>query len=193
MKRALQRFLMAMSLSLASAVASASIVVSASQNVAGGPVDFAVTSDAPVDIMSIDVRISLPGGVFGPAGNSFAGSDLDFSAWDPGEVVWPAPDELTVTLLGLSNDLVSLAPASFGTGDRIFFFSLPVLAAATGGPYQFGYEVTYFDANFDAVPQDRQTGSFTLADTTPVPEPSTWALMLAGLAGLGTMARRRLA
>jgi hypothetical protein len=34
---------------------------------------------------------------------------------------------------------------------------------------------------------------FSVADLTQIPEPSAWALMLAGLAGLGVIARRRIA
>jgi hypothetical protein len=46
------------------------------------------------------------------------------------------------------------------------------------GDTQFD-ENTYLRVIFGAIP------------VTPVPEPETWALMLAGLAGIGTLARRR--
>jgi hypothetical protein len=53
-----------------------------------------------------------------------------------------------------------------------------------------------FEANqllYLAVAQEDPSNFTTLYQLTEVPEPSTWALMLAGLAGLATVARRRTA
>jgi hypothetical protein len=67
-------------------------------------------------------------------------------------------------------------------------FSSPV----TGG----GHVDAFTMLNIDPVigPYDAQTfGDFTLSSLTssPVPEPSAWAMMLVGLAGLGLAMRRR--
>jgi len=50
-----------------------------------------------------------------------------------------------------------------------------------GGPNSAGYGSQLFDNGLYAA----------AAPTNVVPEPSTWALMIAGLAGLGIAARRR--
>ena len=50
-------------------------------------------------------------------------------------------------------------------------------------------DVSNASANYATDPQF--TGTVSITPTTPVPEPATWAMMLAGLAGLGAVARSR--
>ncbi len=67
----------------------------------------------------------------------------------------------------------------------------------TGGKFTFTFYEEFDDANFDGLENadywdaQWQSGSSLGLVTTPVPEPETYAMMLAGLAVLGWAARRR--
>jgi hypothetical protein len=106
--------------------------------------------------------------------------------------LWGSPDQspagqtpafinkLTIT----TNDgpPVTLTPSSFGLpGDGNQSFAAYVQLQGTGGTLITSLE---FDSTFNAF----ETANYSI---TPVPEPSTYALMLAGVSVLGWVARRR--
>lgn len=74
---------------------------------------------------------------------------------------------------------MSAVPATWGT----YSLGLTITAGA-GQVLQFGFANTATNGDFSAVAYDN-------VSLTPVPEPSTYALMLAGLGLLGVVTRRR--
>jgi hypothetical protein len=93
---------------------------------------------------------------------------------------------------------VVIAP-TISVEDTVYRFSLTLLDAVAPGDYVLDFLLVARNAggvNGDD-PDIEDTGMaaarFSVADLTQIPEPSAWALMLAGLAGLGVIARRRIA
>ncbi|MEO8152725.1 MAG: PEPxxWA-CTERM sorting domain-containing protein [Rhizobacter sp.] len=130
----------------------------------GAPLSFTFTIAAPVQLRVVDA---------GYAGDTFNislnGASYTTSAVAPG--VYPnAP--------GLTDFDAAWADASFSRGT--WLLSAPGTYTLTGSLAQ---SVT--DANG---PLNATLGAVMLA---PVPEPTTWALLIAGLAVLGFAARRR--
>jgi hypothetical protein len=69
--------------------------------------------------------------------------------------------------------------------------SLPVDSTPTSLGYSSLLQAPLFGSNWDYI-GSFQSGTITLADTVAaVPEPSTWAMLLLGFAGVGVMAYRR--
>lgn len=85
-----------------------------------------------------------------------------------------------LTLVGTVADVFS--PVSFQSGSSIFDFEMRTFDPLTA-PLDFSFEGYYLGGNGDLVQVD--------GSVAPIPEPSTYALMIAGLLGLGFVARRR--
>jgi PEP-CTERM motif len=109
-------------------------------------------------------------------------------------------------VLAGGDDVISFTGLAAGTYDFILTISAQNIAGLTGdfngtpistfamGPVTFGGLISSGNAPFTltlfgtAGKKALYSGELT---TTPVPEPSTYALMLAGLAAMGFVARRR--
>jgi hypothetical protein len=93
---------------------------------------------------------------------------------------------------------VVLTP-SISVEDTVYRFTLTLLGAAAPGAYVLDFLLVARNVGslvgdpFDEEVVGVTGAGFTVADLTEIPEPSAWALMLAGLAGLGCIARRRTA
>lgn len=106
---------------------------------------------------------------------SFAGQTWTLAALDAGAVAVFS----TGTPLGLA-----LAAASGDLGQR------PAIEFVPGFTELGGAYLAY--RGLDGQGEALGFGSYTLTDVTPaVPEPGTYALLLAGLAGVGLLARRQ--
>lgn len=75
---------------------------------------------------------------------------------------------------------------SWGTESRSFCFQTNACRAEADGMHSFYLNLTASEGTVQS-----ESGYAFLGETAPVPEPSTWALMLAGLAASATVARRR--
>jgi hypothetical protein len=82
--------------------------------------------------------------------------------------------------------------SSFGMVDPggSFLSDVNGLITAAGDAAPLGFALSFLDPGL-ADNQTLVTESTDLSRTTPVPEPSTWALMILGFAGVGFMAYRR--
>jgi hypothetical protein len=109
---------------------------------------------------------------------ALAGNFVSLGSFQLG--AWPDTDrqtQLTVTELGTGNVLLSTGP-----------FNLPGSAPSTfniNKTSSKGFQISFgpdgFNVGIDNI----------VYSTSPIPEPGTWALMALGLAGVGSMVRRR--
>jgi hypothetical protein len=157
-----------------------------------GFIDFAVRLDEPHPVVTMDLMMMLPEGVFGPLpgeGTPLAATSSRGGAWEI-TAFWPTISG-GVSLLGVITAIpvapdFLFEPITFGPGENVFFFSLPLLATAQGA-HDFA-----FVAGFDEDVANAVTGGGTIEiPGAVIPEPSTYALVLGGLLAFGAIARRR--
>lgn len=120
-----------------------------------------------------------------PSGNGITLANLVMNVWNP-----------SGSLIFSSGPFTSVVHPSTNTGTGNAGFSYGLDAPQTAA-----FQAAAFGLNFNsghrigltAETRDSQGGNetFFVANIAPVPEPSTWAMLLAGLGMLGFMARRR--
>jgi hypothetical protein len=135
-----------------------------------------------------------------PGWSPFGSADTLHTWWNIGEVngevdfarsgntlyiVWGSPnDNNTVTFLnGLGTAIGDVT-----TQDLVNKFG--VANTQNPGGYVIGFDLTSL-GGFSKVDFTTGPTAFEFAFTAPVPEPSTWAMMILGFVGLGFMAYRR--
>lgn len=91
-----------------------------------------------------------------------------------------------ITSWTISENFFASYPAFPGENPNDFFADYTVTTTNTGDTVTLTNE---HDAGFSPASFTTGTGSFAMA--SPVPEPSTWAMMILGFVGLGFMAYRR--
>jgi hypothetical protein len=95
-----------------------------------------------------------------------------------------------VTLDGTTNNL--LACTTSACNDGFFFDQAGVDGTLGAGIPEFAYGPSYGNQVTDGFEQYSATKwSIRPISSSAVPEPSTWAMMLLGFAGLGWLARTR--
>jgi hypothetical protein len=163
----------------------------------GGTIRVSLTLEEPFLFLTMDAAATLPGELFVlPTG---APRDVPFTS----EVLETVLEEgISGTLredgtiafasllkLDFFNPPDSNSPTEPWAGSVLFAFDLPVAAQAQPG----AYEVLFSFIADDGVAEARTGAARLDLVVAEIPEPATWALMLAGLAALGFMARRRIA
>lgn len=127
-----------------------------------------------------DIHVSLNG-------NEFTGAPLYAAAWDAANLAWDnsvAP--VISTKASLNNFIIADAnvPTDFGVSNYFFFTN-----DGTNGAQVFANNLNTGDIALDNPSNANNTNwSITAA---PVPEPETYAMLLAGLGFLGALVRRR--
>ena len=102
----------------------------------------------------------------------------------------PGPTVPEVTLDGTTNNL--LACTTSHCSDGFFFDQAGVDGTLGAGIPEFAYGPSYGNQVTDGFERyDATKWSITAISTSAVPEPSTWAMMLLGFAGLGWLAQTR--
>ena len=102
----------------------------------------------------------------------------------------PGPTVPEVTLDGTTNNL--LACTTSACIDGFFFDQAGVDGTLGAGIPEFAYGPSYGNQVTDGFERyDATKWSITAISTSAVPEPSTWAMMLLGFAGLGWLAQTR--
>jgi hypothetical protein len=117
-------------------------------------------------------------------GNEFTGAPLYAAAWDAVAQTWSASAPVVSTNASLNNFIFADAnvPTDFGVSNYFYFTN-----DSTNGTQVFANNLNTGDIALDG---PTATASWSIA-AAPVPEPESYALMLAGLGILGTMVRRR--
>jgi hypothetical protein len=92
-----------------------------------------------------------------------------------------------ITSWSISEVYFASYPATLGENPNDFFASYTVTTTNTGDSVQLAIDN---DSGLAPISFTTGTGSFAAA-VAPVPEPSTWAMMIIGFLGLGFMACRR--
>jgi hypothetical protein len=114
--------------------------------------------------------------------NGYANFDIAGSILN---LIWGSPnDDNKLTFYNGAAVLGSVT-----TGDLIGAFSPPVGNNLNPGGYIFNFDPT--GGNFTSLRFETGQTAFEFAFTTAVPEPSTWAMMILGFAGVGYMTYRR--
>ena len=133
-------------------------------------------SIGPASIANVNIQVTLPHGTAGPFSFSFN------EVLEP-EITW--------------GTYLSFANTAYGAGDTHFWaymsggpiggtVGVPILIGQEGLPFAHQSEVSVLGVN------DWQGIYGTMTpEIAPVPEPSTWALLLVGFVGFGFMAYRR--
>jgi PEP-CTERM motif len=93
-----------------------------------------------------------------------------------------------ITSWNISEGYFASYPAFAGENPDDFYGTYTVTTTNTGDSVTL---VTDNDAGFAPPGYTTGTGSFGPVTTAPVPEPSTWAMLLAGIGGLGAAMRSR--
>jgi hypothetical protein len=99
-------------------------------------------------------------------------------------IVWGSPND---------NNTVTFWSGANGSGSKVGVVTTPDLVSAfgVGNLFQPGYLISFdTPAAFESVVFSTGPTAFEFA-VTGVPEPSTWAMMILGFAGIGFMAYRR--
>lgn len=108
-------------------------------------------------------------------GNSFVNCSGDRQCSSPYFSFNPSKNQLAINLYAVS---------SHPNGDA----NIEQYLSYSWGSSYYSNKFTNFDHELDAW---RSTNNTTVFTITPVPEPETWGMMVAGLAALGAYARRR--
>jgi hypothetical protein len=151
----------------------------ASATIVGGTV---LAADSPpfADDVAPGANFLTAGPVAGsPATMTFAGAGLDYISF-----LWGSPDmfnSLTVNSTGSAPQVFTAAGMGFlvTNGDQSFNQSVQFTALA-------GAKIT--SLVFSSTDNAFETANYSI---TPIPEPETYALMMAGLGVMGFVARRR--
>ena len=105
----------------------------------------------------------------------------------------------TYTITGLTTYAGDDQLVSTSTSSTVAYVDFPRLSVETSGGFALNlfsfnptsYGVVLSDQNPSGNPFTSPYYSVTVADPSPAPEPSTWAMMLVGFAGLAFVATRR--
>ena len=139
-------------------------------------------ADIPSEIISGNSFLAAGPTSGAPATLTFTGEGVDYVSF-----LWGSPDTyniLTVTTTGGVKTAFGTANLGFSKSNGDQTFSQYVQFNATGGS-------KIVSLNFDNTPGFDAFESANYSITAPVPEPQTYALLLAGLIGIGFVARRK--
>jgi hypothetical protein len=165
---------------------------------AGGVLRVKLTLEKPFDFLTMDASALLDGSLF--ALPALSPLDVPFDS----EALETVLDQEVTGTLGVTGALALSSflkfdffnpptpdsPTAPWPGAVLFEFDLAISGLAQAGSYSVLFSFIA-DDGVEHPPTGRAQLDLTVVDVTEIPEPSTWALLLAGLAGLGFMARRR--
>lgn len=150
------------------------------------------TLDKPADVLtsSLPLEAAMPvntAGMYLSAGSTGAATLTFTTSVNSVSFLWGSPDTynvLTVNSTGGAAQQFTASSLAFPVTNGLQTFAQYVLFTATGGS-------TITSLTFDNVNEANAFEVSNFKVTTPVPEPETYALLLAGLGAIGFIARRQ--
>ena len=150
------------------------------------------TLDKPADVYSVSIPsvAAMPMntvGLYLAAGSTGAATLTFTTGVNSVSFLWGSPDMynvLTVNSTGSAAQQFTVSNLAFPVTDGNQSFAQYVSFTATGGS-------TITSLTFDNVAQNNAFEVANFKVTSPVPEPETYALLLAGLGAIGFIARRQ--
>lgn len=153
--------------------------------------DFGVVSGTIIGVLQADANTIDVTSIINPEFNSAPAPAVPIITTIADFFSRPGPTVPEVTLDGTNNNLLACTTSACIDG---FFFDQAGVDGTLGagvpefaeGP-SYGNKVTDFFEQYDAT----KWSIAAVRGATPVPEPSTWAMMLTGMAALGLAMQRR--
>ena len=147
-------------------------------------------------LVNLTVTMTRSGTATGNYANGFANTQVNMRVGtrNPNSVPDPLKFDAVIPVLGGVVQMLANRPENGQTPSFSNVVSSAQFSVVANTPFEFGYLLSVNLGNADVSLDYRialsAPAGYSVASITPVPEPETWAMLLAGLGLLGAAARR---